>query len=156
MRRTPALRTNRTDSSGRLLADQSGQSLVEFAISFSILMTFVFAFIEVCLAFYTYGVISETARETTRYAVMHGSTCTTPASAPCTASASAISAYAGQLGYPNLAGGTMAVSTTFPDGNQAPGSRVTVTIKYVFPITLAFVPSNAIAMNTASTMTILQ
>ena len=146
----------RAPFSARLLADQSGQSLVEFAISFSILITLVFAFIEVCLAFYTYGMISETARESTRYAALHGSTCTTAASASCTASASTVNTYAAQLGYPNLAGGAMTVSTTFPDGNQAPGSHVTVTVNYVFPITLAFVPRNAISMATASTMTILQ
>ena len=144
---------------GRLLQfarEQRGQSLVEFAISFSILMAFVFMFIEVCLAFYTYGMISESAREGTRYAVMHGASCTTAASVSCTGSASAINTYVTQLGYPNLAGGVMTVSTTFPDGNQAAGSHVKIAISYVFPITLALVPRSAITMNTSSTMTILQ
>ena len=137
------------------LRDDRGQSLVEFAITFSILMGFVFMFIEVCLMFYTYCMISECAREGTRYAAVHGSTCQTAALASCTASASDINKYVAQLGYPNLANGTMLVSTTFPDGSEVPGSHVQVAITYVFPITLAFVPGNAWKLNTSSTMTIL-
>ena len=61
------------------LRDEQGQSLVEFAITFSILIGFVFGFIEVCLMFYTYCMISECAREGTRYAAVHGTTCQTAA-----------------------------------------------------------------------------
>jgi Flp pilus assembly protein TadG len=136
--------------------EERGQSLVEFAITFSILMGFVFAFIEVCLAFYTLCMISESAREGSRYAAMHGSACQTAASASCTASAAAINTYVAQLGYPNLGSGTMTVNTTFPDGSQAAGNHVTVAITYLFPITLAFVPRKAWTMTTSSTMTILQ
>ena len=137
------------------LQDEQGQSLVEFAITFSILMGFVFMFIEVCLMFYTYCMISECAREGTRYAAVHGSTCETAGLVSCTASADQVSSYVAQLGYPNLANGTMLVSTTFPDGSEVPGNHVQVTITYVFPVTLAFVPSSAWKMSTSSTMTIL-
>ena len=137
------------------LRDEEGQSLVEFAITFSILIGFVFAFIEVCLMFYTYCMISECAREGSRYAAVHGTTCQTAALASCTASASDINTYVAQLGYPNLANGTMSVSTTFPDGSEAPGNHITVAVKYAFPITLAFVPSNTWTMSTSSTVTIL-
>src|SRR5438067_4572729 len=140
----------------QLVREQQGQSLVEFALTFSILMAFVFMFIEVCLAFYTYGMISESAREGSRYAAFHGAACTTAASVSCTASASATNTYVAQLGYPNLAGGAMTVNTTFPDGNQAAGSHVKIAITYVSPITLALVPRNAVTMSTSSTTTILQ
>jgi hypothetical protein len=129
---------------------------VEFAISFSILMAFVLSFIEVCLMFYTFGMISESAREGTRYASFHGSTCTTATSLSCTATAAALNTYVTQLGFPNLAGGTMTVNTTFPDGSEAPGNHVKIAISYAFPITLALVPRNAVTMSTSSTMTILQ
>ena len=137
------------------LRDESGQSLVEFAITFSILIGFVFAFIEVCLMFYTYCMISECAREGSRYASVHGSTCQTAALVSCTASASDVNTYVAQLGYPNLASGTMTVSTTFPDGSEVPGNHVKVAVKYAFPITLAFVPRNTWTMSTSSTVTIL-
>ena len=141
---------------GRLAREQSGQSLVEFAITFSVLMGFVFAFVELCLMFYTYGMISESVREGSRYAAMHGSSCVTAASVSCTATADSINTYVSHLGYPNLAAGRMSVSTTFPDGSQAAGNRVKVAITYVFPITMAFVPSSAWTLSTSSTITILQ
>jgi Flp pilus assembly protein TadG len=139
-----------------VLREERGQSLVEFAITFSILMAFVFMFIEVCLAFYTYGMISESTREGSRYAALHGASCMTAASVSCTANAAAVNTYVAKLGYPNLASGTMTVNTSFPDGNEAAGSRVTVAISYAFPITLALVPRNALTLSTSSTMTILQ
>ena len=135
---------------------ESGQSLVEFAITFSILIGFVFMFIEVCLAFYTYCLICECAREGSRYAVVHGASCMTASQAPCTKSAPDINSYVSNLGYPNLAGGTMTVDTTFPDGDQAAGSDVTVTVSYTLPITLALVPSSVWTLTTSSTMPILQ
>lgn len=140
----------------QLSRDESGQSIVEFAITFTILMAFVLSFIEVCLMFYTFGMISESVREGTRYASFHGSTCTTASSLSCTATAATLNTYVTQLGFPNLAGGTMTVNTTFPDGSQAPGNHVKIAISYAFPITLALVPRNAVTMSTSSTMTILQ
>jgi Flp pilus assembly protein TadG len=139
----------------RSLRDERGQSLVEFAITFGVLMAFVFAFIEVCLMFYTYCMISECAREGSRYAAVHGSTCQTAALVSCTASASDINTYVGQLGYPNLANGTMLVSTSFPDGSETPGNHVKVSIVYVFPITLSFLPTSVWKFSTSSTATIL-
>ena len=140
----------------QLAEDESGQSLVEFAITFSVLMGFVFAFMELCLMFYSYGMISESVREGSRYAAMHGASCVTAASVSCTASADAINTYVLQLEYPNLAAGRMTVSTTFPDGSQTAGNRVKVSATYVFPITMAFVPSSAWTLSTSSTMTILK
>jgi Flp pilus assembly protein TadG len=140
----------------RLSREDAGQSLVETAVSLSILMSFVFVFIEVCLAFYSYGLILELAREGTRYASVHGSTCLTASSVSCTASASTVNSYVTHLGYPNLAGGTMTVDTTFTSGSETPGSQVTVSITYTFPITVALVPHNAITLSTSSTASILQ
>lgn len=137
--------------------EERGQSLIETAISLSVLILFVFMFIEVCLAFYSYGMISESAREGSRYASMHGSTCVTPGSVSCTANAASINSYVSTLGYPNLAGGTMNVNTTFsPSGTETPGSQVTVAVTYSFPITLALVPQSTWTISTSSTMTILQ
>lgn len=140
----------------RILRDQGGQTLVEFAASFSILMAVVFTLIEVCLMFYSYGMICEMAREGSRYASMHGAGCTTPAGASCTASAASLNTYIKQLGYPNLAGGTVTVETTFPDGSQAPGNHARVNISYNFPIRLAFVPQNTWTLTSVSVVTIVQ
>jgi Flp pilus assembly protein TadG len=135
---------------------EAGQALVEFALTACIVFGFVFCLIELCLAFYTHCLISETAREGTRYAVVRGATCLTSSQASCTATASTINTYASTLSWPNLGGGTLNVATTFPDGNQNPGSRVQVQVTYVLPITLVFVPKNSITMSSKSEMYILQ
>jgi len=136
---------------------EDGQSLVEFAISSTVLLTFIFCMAETTLAYYSYDMISESAREGTRYAMVRGSSCTTSGNSSCEASASQVNSYVQGLGWPNLGGGTMTVSTTYPDGNENPQtSRVKVTIQYVFPIEVPFVPSHSITMNASSEAYIIQ
>jgi Flp pilus assembly protein TadG len=137
-------------------SNQEGQALVEFALTSCVIFGFVFCLIELCLAFYTHCVVSETAREATRYAMVRGATCVTASQASCTATTSSVNTYASGLGWPNLGNGTLNVATTFPDGNQNPGSRVKVRVTYVFPVTLVFVPQNSISMSSTSEMYILQ
>lgn len=134
---------------------ESGGSMIEFALSFSALMTFVFCLMEMCIALYSYGLISESARETSRYAIVHGSTCLTGSSTSCTASATTISTYAKNLGLPNIGGGTLNVTTRFVPDNT-PGSVVIVSIQYTMPIKMPFVPTRSLSMTSASQMYILQ
>jgi hypothetical protein len=65
------------------------------------------------------------------------------------------------LGWPNLAGGTMTVSTTYKTpaggvGTNIVSDFVVVQITYVFPITMPFVPKNSITLKSASQMPIIQ
>ena len=147
----------------RGLRDEDGQALVEAALTMPIIFAFVFTMIELCLAFYSYCLISESAREGTRYAIVHGATCETATKASCTASESDIENYTLNLGYPNLGGGTMQATASFPDTasgsgtpNQNPGKRVQVTVNYTFPITLPFVPNGSIPMQSTSVMYYIQ
>jgi hypothetical protein len=89
---------------------------------------------ELCLAFYSHDMISEAAREGSRYAIYHGATCPTSASPTCEATATQVNSYVTGLGWPNLAGGAMTVATTYPNGNENVGSLVQVKITYVFAI----------------------
>jgi Flp pilus assembly protein TadG len=151
-----------------MCTQESGQTLIEFAIALGVLLTSVFTLMEICLMFYTYATIDECAREGTRYAIVRGSTCltngATGAGVSCTASASTINSYVASLGYPNVGGGTMNVSTTFSadgttfaaTGNNAPNDMVRVQVSYTFPIKLPFVPKNALALSSQSQMYILQ
>jgi Flp pilus assembly protein TadG len=152
----------------RVIQDDSGQTMVEFAITLTVFLTAVFTLIELCLVFYTSSTIYECAREGTRYAIVRGSTCltngSTGAGASCTVSASAINTYVSRLGYPNAGGGTMTVNTTFSadgstfttTGNNDPNDLVRVQITYNFPIKLPFVPKNTLNLKAQSQMTILQ
>lgn len=147
---------SRTEVPSKRAQGEAGQSLVEFAITFSILIGFVFAFVELCLAFYSFGMISESAREGSRYAMVRGATCVNGAKASCTATAAQINNYVTSLGFPNIGGGRISVNTTFPDGSQDLGKRVHVQVTYQFPITLPLVPSNAISITSTSEMSIVQ
>lgn len=138
------------------LRGEQGQSLVEFALTSSILLTFIFGLIETTLAFYSFNMISEAAREATRYAMVRGSSCTTSANASCTVTASQVNSYVTGLGWPNLGGGTLTPATTFPDGNQNPASRVQVTVSYVFPFHVPFVPTRSMSMSATSVAYIIQ
>lgn len=152
----PTETSHRVDSQGH----QDGQALIELAIALPVVFAFVFTMMQLCLVFYTYCVISQCAREGTRYAIVRGATCLTSAQVSCTASPTDIQNYVLGLGWPNLGGGSMSVNTSsnwmFPDGDQQPPHRVRVTVTYVFPISLPFVPRNSISMGSTSVMYIVQ
>jgi hypothetical protein len=59
------------------------------------------------------------------------------------------------LGYPNMGGGTMTPTVTYPDGDEAPGHRVKVSVSYNFPFKIPFVTTSALTFTSSSTMYIL-
>ncbi len=135
---------------------EEGGALVEFALTVPILMSFFFGLIEVSMALYMHQVLSECAREGTRYAMVRGSTCVNGSGASCTTTASAVNSYVSGLTWPNIGGAPMVVSTTFPDGNQSPGSRVQVYVTYAFPYRVPFIPPTTLNMSSTSVTYIVQ
>jgi len=156
------LRANRLIAMRRRVKDsahsETGSALIEFAVSLSLMMTFVLVLMQICIAFYTYGMISECAREATRYASVHGSSCLTSGSSPssCTATVAQFNTYATSRGFPNIGGGTLLPNTTYPDSNELPGSRVLVQITYSLSTSLPLVPKKTISLQVSSEMHILQ
>jgi Flp pilus assembly protein TadG len=137
--------------------DESAESLVGFALSASVLFMFIFGLTTMCLAFYTYESISELAREGARYAIVHGSTCVTSTGSSCEVTAAQIQTYVQGIGLPNIGGGTMTPTASFPDGGEAPnGDRVKVTVTYAFPWQIPFATSLTINMSSTSEMYIIQ
>ena len=136
--------------------NDDGSSLVEFSATLGLLMSFVYVLMQISMALYTYGMISECAREATRYASVRGSTCQTSSSSSCTATTTSVSTYATGRGFPNIGGSTLSATTTYPDGNEAPGSRVKVTITYPYTVSLPLVPKKTISLQVSSEMYILQ
>lgn len=139
-----------------LAHSDSGSSLIEFSISLGVLMTFTFALMELCVAYYTNGMISEAAREGTRYAIVRGSTCTTSAGASCTVTAAQIQTFVQGLGYPNPGGASMVATASFPDGDEVPGHRVLVSVTYSFPIRFPLIPTRALSLSSSSEETFVQ
>jgi Flp pilus assembly protein TadG len=138
------------------LTKDGGSALVEMAVTLPVLFTLMFCFMQMCLAFYTVDMISESAREGTRWAMYRGATCPTSTNPTCEASASQVNSYVSGIDWPNLAGGTVTVTTTYPNGNEAVGSTVQVKVSYTMPITMPFVPKNSMSFSSTSVMPILQ
>jgi Flp pilus assembly protein TadG len=136
--------------------NEHGQAMIEVALALPVVAAFTLMMIEICLAFYSYCMISETAREATRYAIVRGATCQTGSGASCTASASTINSLASHLSWPNLGSGTLSANTSYPDGNENPGSRVQVVVNYTFPYNIPFAPKGTLHMSSTSVMYIVQ
>jgi len=130
--------------------------LIEFALSAPILLAFAIGFMEFCMAFYTYDAISELAREGTRYAIVRGATCVTSGGSSCTVTAANVNTYVMGQGFLNSSKGSMQVNTTYPDGNESPGSRVKVVVSYVFGFTIPFSSIKPASMSSTSEMYIIQ
>jgi Flp pilus assembly protein TadG len=148
------------------LCSDSGSSLVEFALSASILMTLVFGVMVMSMALYSYHFISEAAREGTRYAMVRGSSCSTYGkfTTGCGATPAQIQTYVQGLGFPGITAGNMTVTTTWPTTGAActptaipcnnPGNLVKVVVSYQFPLTIPFVPARTLTMTSSSQMVI--
>ncbi len=152
------------DGNSNAAGGEAGQTMIEMAVALPVLFALIFCFMELCMAFYTYDMISESAREGARYAIVRGAGCPNTTSPTCEATAAEVDTYVKGLGWPNIAGGTMSVCTyyndnacnTNPAGSEAKGDPVKVTITYVFPITMPFVPTHSITLTSSSQMDIIQ
>ena len=134
---------------------EDGSSLIEFAVTLPTLFALIFCFIELCMAFYTYDMISESAREGTRYAMVRGASCPSTANPTCEATMAQVNAYVSGLGWPNVGGGKV-TPVTFYDGAEAVGTHVQATVTYTFLITLPFVPTKSLSLSSTSKATIIQ
>jgi Flp pilus assembly protein TadG len=140
---------------------EQGSVILETALSMIVLLTFLFGIMETGLALFAYHFISNAARETTRYAIVRGTSCTGFASA-CPATQNDIKTYATNLGFSGITTSNVAVSyRAYPAGGTCspcnnPGNLVTVTITYNFPFSVPFVPAQTFAMTSSSSMIISQ
>ncbi len=130
-----------------------GAVQIEFVLSIMLLMFVVFWLWELCMATYTYSVLSDAAKEGVRYAIVHGtmnSSCAGPCSSPvspptndCVSSASAVQSvvtdYAAYT-FHDVSG--LSVCVVYPDGKSDSPSRVLVKVTY------AYVPYIALPINT--------
>ena len=151
---------------------ERGAAAVEFMVIGIVLLTMLFGFIAFGEALYAYNLVSEAAREGTRYAMVRGSTCAGFASA-CPASASDVQTYVQGILSPEIyvnptAGGpgSVTVNTTWPGGvsgcaatggvNNTPGCPVQVQVQYNFTLALPFLSVTTLNLSSTSQMTITQ
>jgi len=144
------------------LRDERGSSLVEFALSSTILFLLVVGILTTCFALYTYNIVSEAAREATRFAVVRGSAC--HFATACPATSGDIQTYVRTLGLP---GSPTLVATpawsAYPAGRtckspgcNGPGDQVTVTVTDQFTLLIPFLPRRTLNMSSTAAMVISQ
>jgi Flp pilus assembly protein TadG len=142
----------------RTLRAEAGSSIVEFALASIILFSLVFGVMAICFALYSYNVVSEAAREATRYAIVRGSACKTLSN--CSIDQPGLQTYVQGLGFPliniNSPSPALTATASWPNGNKNPGSPVQVTVTYTFPLGIPFMPSRALTMSSTSQMIISQ
>lgn len=78
---------NRCGTKSKLLKrGEKGQSLVEFSLVFLILIVMIIGFIETVIFIHTYNVLADAAKEGVRYAIVHGSSNSSPSGPSCAGS----------------------------------------------------------------------
>ena len=134
----PAVVVTRTTTRGQNRA----QAMVEFALVVLITLTLVFLIIQSALPLYAYSFVSYGARSGARYAMVHGSSSSSPATS------ASVQSYVQGLSYP-LDTGSLTVTTTW-NPNKSPGSTVTVVVSYVFRPLGPFLGSSNITMSSTA------
>jgi len=169
MRRVVLLRAPaRGNAMGRRFLDDTGATLVEFALSVSILVMMLFGIIEACFGLYACNYVSDAAREATRYAIVRGSSCT--GMSDCGATQAQIQTYVSSLTYPGIDVNNVTVTATWLSLNStpptawtacagqcnAPGNAVQVQVTYPFALNIPFWKKSTVNLNSTSQAVISQ
>lgn len=142
----------------------SGASLVEFALSVSVLMGLLIGIMFMCLALYARHFVSEAALEGARWAMVRGSTscANTPNLTDCDATNAEIQTYVQSLSLPGINSQSLTATTTWlsPSAGppatwtacggtcNAPGHAVQVVVTYPFPLPIPSVTAKSISFST--------
>ncbi|MFZ0744668.1 MAG: TadE/TadG family type IV pilus assembly protein [Terracidiphilus sp.] len=163
-----------TRPGGKYLRGEDGQELVEFALAASVLFTFIFGLMELCIVLFTFNSVGEAAREASRWASVRGTTssvtsggttsCANPNITACPAQATDIQNYAEKLPGISASNVTVSVSWCNSDGvtncttseaNATPGNVVKVNVSYVFA-SVPFVTNKTLSVSSTSENVIWQ
>lgn len=165
------------------LRGETGGTLVETALSITILLVLVIGIMDACLMVYSYHFISNAAREGTRYAIVRGNTwtqapwnytgtCSSYTAAGCVATEQNIEDYVKSLSFPGIDTSQITVTPTSyatygasacpdPGVSSAPscnavGNLIEVNVQYKFATFIPFIPSRFLTMSSTSRMLVSQ
>jgi Flp pilus assembly protein TadG len=174
------VRLRRMVKSCRALREEDGATMVEMAVSLTVLVGAIFLVIQMCFVLYAYNAVSEAAREATRYAAVRGSnSCSVLSTFPnCnlgpTTTGNPLQTVVQGFGYPISGGMTVTAtwwgppsvdtngSTSWPTQcttlqdtnnnycNQA-GNQVNVVVSYTVSLPIPFVSNGPALFNVHST-----
>lgn len=106
---------------------EAGQAIVEFALILPVFLLLVLGFIDSARAVFQYITLADAAREGTRYAIVHGGASSSPSGPTANDSVVQTQVLQHTIGVPNVT-----VASTWPDGNNSRGSRVSVVVTAPF------------------------
>ena len=158
----------------RRLQCEDGGTLVEAAVSMTLLMMVIFGIMDCSRALYVDHYVRYTAEEAVRYAMVRGSTwnnapCTTTMTFSCSATATNIQAEVASTMPAGIdSGNNLTVTTTWTgltptgaacsvaNGANSPGCMVNVKVSYNFNFVLPFLPANALVFSSTAASPISQ
>jgi Flp pilus assembly protein TadG len=156
------------------LACEEGGTLVESALTLTLLMMIIFGIMDCSRALYVDHYVRYTAEEAVRYAMVRGSSwnnasCSTPATFSCEATAANIQAQVASVMPAGIdSGSNLAVATNWSgltatgaacsvvNGANSPGCMVQVKVSYNFNFVLPFLPRNLLVLSSSSSAPISQ
>jgi Flp pilus assembly protein TadG len=142
----------------RLVRGEYGSTLVEAALSITLLIGMMIGVMAGGFMLYTYHFLSYAARNGARYATVRGSACDNSNGMPdCpNVTGAQVQTYVRSLRQLGISAGQLTVTTTWPNGTDNPGDPVKVTAQYPFPLVVPFVISRTVNMQSTSQMVISQ
>lgn len=155
--------THKLRRSIRLLQEDSGSELVEFAIAVPILLAFLFGIMDFSRAMYCYHYVTYAAQDAARYAMLRGSdggatSCSASTVYNCVTNNSDVQSYVKSQALPLINPKNLTVNATWPGTTPAcssssgcaacsptnsPGCLVQVQVTYNFSFMLPFLPQSA-------------
>ena len=156
----------------RIKSDESGGSLLEFAVSAMLLLTVMFGFVEYARAIYTDHFVSYAATEAARYASLRGSTytttCASVATFSCAATSANITTFVQKMAPAGVAASSLTATTTWSGktpagvacraatGTNSPGCVVQVKVICSFAFVLPFISRTNLALTSTAAYAISQ
>jgi Flp pilus assembly protein TadG len=134
--------------------EESGSSLVEYALIFALFITMLLGIADFSRALYAYHFVSSQAREATRYAMVRGCTPVIPTVCPAAATSTDVQTFARNV--PLGIDSTKVTATTTWTPDHKAGSVVQVEVDYTFNFLFPFVSTSTLNMKSTSQMVISQ
>ena len=152
----------------RFAREERGGTLVEFAISASLLLMVIFGVMDCARAMYAYHFVAYAAQEGARYAMVRGNdwsiACASATSNACKASAANVQSYVQGLAPMGISSSSIVVTPSWPQTNargsgtgcntaatqNSPECLVKVQVTYAFHFVLPFLPTPALNMSATS------
>ena len=168
-----------TQLSKRVLQNDAGSALVEFAIASTVVLGTFLGVFQLTMACYTYNAVAEVARESARWAAVRGGTCSTntPTLDHCGATQANIQDYAKSVAALNWSqcttanpcltvswktattSGTQRPTTTWTTCttcSKKPGDMVVVSMLYPYSLNLPFIKNYSLTLGSTSEMIVAQ